>query len=112
MTAFDDQHSTSVRAAVATGVQSASPRCFSFLQAQDRALKALHRQLSAARDDNAGLQVRLQQRQTEWKAASLQAAEVSSALSYLMWWPHCHGKLHAQHQCTESQHYASMHEAC
>jgi uncharacterized membrane protein YvbJ len=56
-----------------------------FVQAQDLALKALRTQLSAAREGNAGLHVQLQQRQTEWKAASLQAAEVSSAESYLMW---------------------------
>ncbi|DBB05309.1 TPA: hypothetical protein ACH3X3_010537 [Trebouxia sp. C0006] len=44
-------------------------------QAQDLTLKALRRQLSAAREGNAGLDVQLQQRETEWKAASLQAAE-------------------------------------
>ncbi len=57
---------------------------FCFLQAQEREIEALRRQLSAAREGNAALEVQLQQRQTEWKAASLQAAEVSSALSYLM----------------------------
>ncbi len=81
---------------------------FCFVQAQEHEVEAWRTQLSAAREGNAGLEVQLQQRQTEWKAASLQAAEVSPALSYLMQL-HSHNKLHAQYQCMESQHSASMH---
>ena len=59
---------------------------FCFLQAKEHEVEELCTQLSAAREGNARLKMQLQQRQTEWKAASLQAAEVSSAESYLMQW--------------------------
>ena len=54
-----------------------------FLQAQDCEIKALRTQLAAVRDENTGLEVQLQQSQSEGKATNLQAAEVSSAMSCL-----------------------------
>ncbi len=54
-----------------------------FLQAQDREIEAVRTQLAAARDDRTGLEVQLQQSQSEWTATNLQAAEVSSTISCL-----------------------------